>query len=354
MGAKKQSTQWRCHSCGTLLTEENSRYEGVPFCLECESRQYSDFEVNNGSHLALFFTCMKFDVPLLPLLVTNEFEKQKNKWIAYIEILNKANKLWKGDKPTTFNDGETNLFRIFGKNMSEKDFSTFCKLEKQRLESIQGTQRQREVWGERPLWQGLPLTTEIYNELDSAYERMASRYKGVAIDNLMEDNIRRVVKLRVVQDYVQSIGDAVGLDKVQKSIESILSSEQLRKRDEKPVEKLRIDDMVVALEAAGLMENGQLLTYDELVVALRDKFIKSKKYDYSLDVADQVILAQINAMKANADEPSLMGLPEEFTTEDAYGEFEPKETEQERENKRYIGVTKVQKMHVGIKQGDDK
>ena len=90
------------------------------------------------------------------------------------------------------------------------------------------------------------------------------------------------------------------------------------------------------------MESGKLLTYDELVEVLRDKFAKSKKYKYSLDVADQVILDIMNSMRKNADEPTLINLPEEYAAVDEYGEFEPEETEQEKEAKRYAGLTKVQ------------
>lgn len=347
MGVKKQvrktsTTEYYCHSCGTKLTEENSRYEGSPYCLDCESKTYDELRQKNGESLALFFTCLKYDVPLYPLLLSEDLFTADDIWLAYIDLLDKNDKLLIGERAATFSDGETNLFRIFGKNMQAKDFSEFCKREKERLDKLPGTAEQRTKWGERNLWQNFPITTAVYNELDTQYDAMASRYKGVTIDDTMESTIRRVVKLRVVQDYLQSIGDAGSFDKVQKSIDSILASEQLRKKDEKPVEALRLDSMVLALENAGLMQNGDLLTYDELIEVFRDKFVKSPKYKYSLDVADQVILDIMNSMRKNADEPTLINLPEEYAAVDEYGEFEPKETEQEKEAKRYAGLTKVQ------------
>ncbi len=347
MGVKKQvrktsTTEYFCHSCGAKLSEENSRYEGSPYCLDCESKTYNELKQKNGESLALFFTCLKYDVPLYPLIVTDELFTANDVWLAYIDLLNKNNKLFIGERLATFSDGETNLFRIFGKNMQAKDFSEFCKREKERLDRLPGTEEQREKWGTRDLWQSFTVTSEVYKELDTQYDAMISRYKGVTVDETMENNIRRVVKLRVAQDYLQSIGDAGSFDKVQKSIDNILASEQLRKKDEKPVEALRLDSMVLALENAGLMESGKLLTYDELVEVLRDKFAKSKKYKYSLDVADQVILDIMNSMRKNADEPTLINLPEEYAAVDEYGEFETEETEQEKEAKRYAGLTKVQ------------
>ena len=55
----------------------------------------------------------------------------------------------------------------------------------------------------------------------------------------------------------------------------------------------------------------------------------------------QMILDVINSMRANADLPYIQDLPEEFAPVDEYGEFEPEETEREKENKRFLGITKV-------------
>lgn len=330
-----------CTLCGAVLTDENCRYEGAPYCFECESKSFIAFEQTNGAHLALFYNCLRFDVPLHPLLLTEEFTGAADKWAAYLQILDENGKLWISDRPAMFEDGETNIFRIFGKNMSEKDFATFCRYEKERLDKLQGTEIQREMWGVRDLWQNLPLTTEIYNELDRRYETKIARYKGITIDAMLSDTLKKICRLEIAQDYLQSIGDASSFDKVQKSIDSILASEQLRKKDEKPVEGLRLDALVNALEEAGFMESGDLLSYDELLVAMRDHFVKSKKYKYSLDVADQVILDVINSMRANADEAALTELTEEYAAVDEYGEFEAAETAQEKENKRYAGLPKV-------------
>lgn len=331
-----------CHTCKAELTPENSRFEGAMHCIDCESKSFDMLEQQNGAHLALFFNCMKYDVPLFPLLLPEDFDKQSKKWEAYLEILDKNNKLYKNDRLSTFEDGETMLLRIFGKEFSEKDFARFVRSERERIERLIGTEKQREFWGERPLWQNLPMTNDIYNELDRRFEAKKVRYKGITIDEMLVDTLKKLCRLETAQDYLQSIGDASSFDKVQKSINSINEAEQLRKKDEKPVEALRLDSMVLALENAGLMENGDLLTYDELVDVLRDKFVKSKKYNYSLDVADQVILDIMNSMRKNADEPTLINLPEEYAAVDEYGEFEPNETEQEKEAKRYAGLTKVQ------------
>lgn len=329
------------------MTEENCINVESPFCLDCESEVFAELESKNGTSLAFYLACMRFDVPLYPLLISNgkgelnEGIDEKDKWKSYIAFLKKENKLFVNERFTTFNDGETKLLRIFGKEYSEKDFAKYVRFETERLSSLPGTQEQREFWGERPLYQNVPMTTEIYNELDKRYDARMARLKGITIDEQLVDTQIKICKLLLAQDHVLSLGDVAAFDKLQKSIDSILSAEQLRKKDEKPIEEMRIDSLVLALENAGLMEDGELLNYDELVEALRDNLIKSKKYKYSLDVADQVLLDIINSMRANSDLMQVIDLPEELELVDEYGEFEKEETEQEKEAKRYLGLTKV-------------
>ena len=348
---KQESTTivCRCRKCKQELTEDNCRAQELLYCIDCEEETFKDLEQENGTCLAFFLACARFDLPLHPLLLTDEtgklkeeIEKAENKWAAYLDLLDESNKLIAGSRMAGFKDGETYLLRIFGRTLSEKTFGTFVINERRLIANKEGTEEQRNTWGERPLYQNVPMTTEIYNELDRRYEARMARLKGITVDDQLIDTQRKLCKMLLAQDHLLSLGDVAAFDKLQKSIDSIQAAEQLRKKDEKPIEEMRIDALVLALENAGLMENGMLLTYDELVEQLRDKFIKNKKYNYSLDVADQVLLDIINSMRANADLMQLVDLPEELELFDEYGEFEKKETEQEKEAKRYLGLTKVQ------------
>ena len=157
----------------------------------------------------------------------------------------------------------------------------------------------------------------------------------------MQESIIKICKWNAIADYLLETGNYADAQKVQAMVQKEMESEQMRKKDEKPVEALRIDALVSALEEAGFMENGLLLTYDELIEAMRDKHAKSRKYDYSLDVADQVILDIYNSMRANADQEMVSSLPHELKTEDIYGEFLPEESEREIAAKKYAGLTKV-------------
>ena len=281
----KSKTEYICRKCGVEMTEDNCRSQECFYCVECESKAFEELEKANGTSLGLYLSCSRFDVPLYPLLITEkdgslkeEFETAEDKWLAYLDILDREEKLFVNDRMATFTDGETRLLYIFGRKFDKETFANHVVFERERLEKQVGTNEQRERWGTRPLWQNLPMTNEIYNDLDRMFFARKSRYKGVTVDEQLEDTIKKWTTLSLVQDHLRSLGDAAGYDKVQKSIDSMLAAEQLRKKDEKPIEEMRVDSLVLALENAGLMENGELLTYDELVEALRDNFVKSKKY----------------------------------------------------------------------------
>lgn len=342
MGAKSNKTTRECLNCGDIIGEENARHEGAVFCIYCEQEQYEQLREKNGTSLALYLACSRFDVPLHPLILPANFEDEKDKWLTYIELLEENGKFYIGDKVATFQDGETRLLRIFGKNFTEKDFAKYITYETDRLESLEGNERQRQEWGEDDLWNGLRMTTKIYDKLDRLYAQRTAEYRGQDLSEQVKATLRRVCKLMVAQDYLQSKGDAQAFDKIQKSVDSILASEQLRKKDEKPVENFRIDSQLVALERAGFVEGGKFLPFDKMRQAILGYTRRKGKYDYSIDVLDHTIEDIYNTMRANADLYISSELPESLAPNDEYDEFLESPTSEEDENARYAGLTKVQ------------
>lgn len=353
--AIKEQKKYFCHECGCELTDSNSRetansISGRSFlCIDCECNFFARLESVESRYIALFHTAAALDFPLFPLLLDeSDFDTCEEPYLCYINRLTESGDNYKSGKVRGFADGITSLQDLFGKNLSNKDFAARIAYEKSKVAKVCGSKIQREKWGTQPLYTSqnkslgsLPMTQELYNELDRLYEIRANSYKGQTITPQMDDTLIKVAKSNVIYDHLMRQGLVKMALDVQKSIDLLLASEQMRPKDKKPTEEMRIDALVTALEDAGLMENGQLLTYDELVVALRDNFIKSSKYEYSLDVADQMMLDIINSMRQNADLLPIQDLPEEFAPVDEYGEFMPEETEQEKENKRFLGITKV-------------
>lgn len=339
-----------CHRCGAELTEENSReasdahsITGISaFCIDCEQKMFDEIAPANGKMLALFACCMAFDVPCKPLVLDGvDWERQKQSWKYYLQRLTEAGANKRGERVLTFSDGERDIIRIFGKEMTEKSFAKYILYERARVERQEGTPEQRERWGTEPIWRGLDMTTSVYDALDNEYETRLKSFSGQTLTAQQDDTLRKVAKLNVTFSHLMRNGQSKQAAEVQKMVDTMLASEQMRKRDEKPVEAYSYDTQVVALERAGLMEKGKFLDLEGIQKAIFEKFLKSPKYDYSLDVGDQSLRAMYNTMRANADLFIPTDTPEELELEDEYGEFAAEETEEERDNKRFAGMTKI-------------
>lgn len=353
--SKKKTSENRCWKCGVELTDENCRPSAdslsgfAALCVDCEQKVYDHYAQTQGKWCALFTACAAWNVPLKPLLLDGvDLDNDESGWITYINRLSESGQDTKNGKLLGFADGVTTLWGLFGNSLTEKDFAKRIQLEKDKIKKLIGTQKQRERWGTEMLYRSpnpkipaLVMTAEVYNELDRLYENRAQGLKGQTITPQIDFTLQEVAKNTLIYSYQRRYGER-DADKTWKTIDAMLASENLRKKDEKPTEQFRMDALVDALEKAGLMENGDFLSYDELIEVLRDRFAKSKKYDYSFDVADQVILDVLNAMRANADLMQLSELPSEFAVVDEYGEFEPEETEEEKKRKEFAGLTKVQ------------
>lgn len=353
---------YKCHKCGEILTEDNCRpcnksYTNMSFmCVSCESAMFDDLAKIEGRYIALFHICAILDIPIKPIVLEDvDFDKIEQPFITYINLLQEKKLNTKKGKLLGFKDGITDLRGLFGKSLSHSDFVACIENEKKKIAEEEkkkqnqgGTDEQREMWGTGILYKPqdaripmLMMTTEVYDDLDRVYDNRTSSFKGQDLTPQQQSVIIRICKKEIIADHLTRYGATKQAAEIEKSISSLLGDENMRPKDKKPVEELRLDALVLALEEAGLMENGDLLTYDELIKVLQDEFVKSKKYNYSLDVADQVILDIINSMRYNADLPYIQDLPKEFAPVDEYGEFEPEETEREKENKRFLGITKV-------------
>lgn len=341
----KTIQQLRCHRCGVELTEENSREVSSAFsmtgishlCLDCEQKYFDQLKEKAGKHLALFYCCLAFNVPCKPLVIDGSgWETAKEGWIFYVDKLAETGEDRDGDKVLSFFDGVDDIFSIFGSKMSRADFSAHVMYERRRAESLPGTPEQRKKWG-----MGKEYTDEMYNELDRLYNARASSYVGQTITPQMEDTLIKTAKWNYKIDKLVDKGAFKAAKDLQSMVDSVLSAEQMRKKDEKPVEAYSVDTQTVMLERAGVMEKGKFLNLEGVQKALLANFLHAPKYDYSVDAVDQMLACAYKTMRANADLFVPTDMPDTLEVEDEYGEFEEEETEQERENKRFAGLTKI-------------
>ncbi len=334
--------KYYCNTCGKELTEETARIkfdvnEPSANCRECESKYFKKLEQKNGAHLALFACCMAFNVPFTPSLIPakEELVKSSDKWEAYIDILNNRKESEKARKTNFFSD-VTNILLVFGKNLTESDVAKYVAWEKAQLSSKPGTEEQRLFWGESN------YTDEDYDDLDRMYNNFLSSFSSsITLTTQAQDTLVRVCKLRRFGDHALRNGDIKSANDAYKAADALLSSDCLREKDKKPVEEVRPDSFVKYLEDAGLMKDGDLLPYDELMEAFVDKFAKNSKFGYSLDAVDQMILIMKNTQRQNDGQELITGLTSDEAVIDFYGEFAPEETEAEKEAKHFAGLTKV-------------
>ncbi len=343
---------YNCVQCGQILNENNCRrvsecesfFEYSPYCLECENDYFEEIEKINGPSVALFICCASFRVPCYPLILENSFFCSENKWTEYIKLLVQSEKLCdQNGTVLNFFDGENYMKRVFGKEFSETDFGKFVYYEKTRIDALPGSEEQRKKWGVEPLCKGVAMSGEIYNELDRQYTIWINRYKGQTITPQLENTIITVCKRNMISDILVQNGNYAAAQKVQKMVDDLMASEQMRKKDEKPMENYRIDAQINALEKKGLLEEGHFLNFEDTVKALTENFVKTKKYDYTIDVADQMLLDFYNNMRANANLMTSHNLPDDLFTDDIYKEFSETESDEEKKRKLYAGCTPLRK-----------
>lgn len=336
-----------CEMCGEEKDEEffYDRPTGLSrYCIECEEKMYDRISENQGvgAYIGLYATCASLNVPFWPakLPKVQEFLEIEDRWVWYNEAIAEEvhgeNGLVRG-----FFDGETNILRLFGKNLSKTDVAKFIEVTQAHEAERPGTRDQRERWGEDELCEKVPMTDKIYNELDRQYENWCGRYRGQSITPQLADSIVKICKWNMVTEHLVRIGEYMSAQKVQKMVDDLMASEQMRKKDEKPIETMRMDALVNALEREGAMENGLFKSFPEVIEAFFTRFFKKKKYNYSIDAADHMIFDYYNNARINADLPPVSELPSDLRLEDELGEFEPEATDEETRRARYAGLTTV-------------
>lgn len=352
MPRESGQTKITCAFCGETKTSDffaDRAHGKSPYCYDCENEIFDKIEKECGLHLALYACCAAFNVPFLPLIVDKGITEESEKWLYYLDLLSQKGFEEKDGRILTFFDGGTNILKLFGRQLDDKTTASYIEAETARIKNQQGTAEQRARWGEGQLMSKTPFTTEMYNELDARYSARAAEFKGTTLSTQQQDVLIKVTKWNYMIDLLLQSGLYPYAEKLQRMVQAELASECMRKTDEKPVEAMRLDATIDALEKAGLMADEKFLTYDETMEAFYNWCTK-KKYPFSKDAADQMILAMQNAALANADMPVLDDLPEEYRVDDVFGEFEEEETEQERKAKEFAGLAPLSP----AKKGGDK
>lgn len=300
----------------------------MDFTSEQELKQqarYEALEEETSESLAYFYCCISFDVPFDLNAIPKDNPSEK--WLAYLDNL-RLKKLDRDAEGNVFGflDGLTDIIKIFGENLRRGEFSKAVDLEKSARNKKSGTKAQRKKWG--PGSEDKEYTNADYKRMDEIFETLSSRLvSSGGYDTQQEYILRLCSRMSLDMEKCLAAGLVDKAQKLNKMIQENLASENLRKKDEKPVEDLRIDSIVDALEKAGMVKRGKILPLAELQKVLLERLgalggKPSHKYPYTLDAADQMLLFVRNCMAANDGLPEWSDLPENMSfDENVAGEF---------------------------------
>lgn len=293
--------------------------------LEEQIEIFNEFKFNFGQELALFYACIRFDRPYV-----NDFNQLE--WAAYLDKLKKEKMDVCGGDPVGFLDAQTDVEAVLYEGASEKEKWII-------------------TWGVGDAKN--PYTDDDYKRLDKIYFSYTARLMlGGGVDERQEDVLRRCARMSLAADKALAKGDKENVSiaaTLNKMIQDNLSSENLRRKDEKPVEDLRLDSLADYLEKSGLVKGGQILPLHDLQEALLRRLgalggKPSHKYPYTLDAADQMILSIANTMYANDGLPELSELPDNMRfDENVACEFTNEPSPEELEVYEYMGLVRRKK-----------
>lgn len=150
--------------------------------------------------------------------------------------------------------------------------------------------RQRKDWG-------TDYTNEDYAEFDRIFEVLVSDFGGEdAVSAKQQLILRNVARWMKQMNDMTAAGKFDAAKKLSGMIQENLASENLRKKDVRPADVVRLDEITDRLEKAGLLKNGKQCSPDEMFEYF---FGRKPRYPYTADAVDQMILINENRMRQN-------------------------------------------------------
>ena len=305
-----------CAVCGKELSDSNSwrmpdklgiRY--IPYCLSCQQKVFIWLSSCIGYKLAMFFMCAMMNVPYLPNLFGDikTYQGDMGAWVGYIIAVRKSDKE-RGGGRRGFENGVTDLKKAFkAYNTLEIDDDMLSNEDYQ-----SGIKAQLDLWGAGP--KDSPYTPEDYEILNRQYIALTEERPNRNAQ--AELAIIRICKWTLEQEKLIAKKEYSDAQKIGTLIEKEMTSEELRKKDRKADNMIRLDDIILACERAGLLN----LSMDELWTKLAN-YAFHPTFPFTRDATDQMILQIINASRWNEGQTEIDRLPNEFKIKDDLGEF---------------------------------
>ena len=332
MNGVPQETEKRdnvCCCCGKKLDENTGvrmpedKYLGGyhPVCLLCQQKQYAEMSALTSRTYALFYACIRFDVPYDPEIISEVTANHNGVWYEYIKRLQRhedREDSWAGgitDITEAF-DGQFPVLAITGDVMVGN------------MDELPDERRWEIEWGEG-------YTEEEYHHLDNRYLQLTSEWAGMPIPPRTSMSLHDVAKYMLLRDKATRNGGATEAKKYQDMITAIMASEDLKVDRNRANEELRVDKIVKWLESRNAIRDGQLVDRDKLVKILAQEH---GAYETSLDVVDSIIMCILNTMRKNEGLSELDKLPVSAQVTDFKGELLAGQSPEEKRIFKGLGM----------------
>ena len=305
-----------------------------------QQEYYAQLAKKTSESLAYFYCCVKYDVPFARDCVPRD--EGRDKWLSYLDNLHiKKLDASKSGERYGFLDGLTDITKIFGEGLKDGEFTKAVYAEKNAQSAKAGTVRQRKDWG-------TDYTNEDYAEFDRIFEVLVSDFGGEdAVSAKQQLILRNVARWMKQMNDMTAAGKFDAAKKLSGMIQENLASENLRKKDVRPADVVRLDEITDRLEKAGLLKNGKQCSPDEMFEYF---FGRKPRYPYTADAVDQMILINENRMRQNDGMPELSMLPDEMRIHDNLVEFAEEPNDAEKEAYDKLGLIRMPPLKDGAKK----
>lgn len=327
-----------CACCGKKLDESTGvpmpedKYRGGyhPVCLACQQKQYAEMSAMTSRTYALFYACIRFDVPYDPEIVGEVTANPNGVWYEYVKRLVRHE-----EREDSWVGGVTDITEAFGGQFPVLAITGDVMVGN--MDELPDERRWEIEWGEG-------YTEEEYHHLDNRYLQLTSEWAGMPIPPRTSMSLHDVARYMLLRDKAtfvsetadgKKVGGASEAKKYQDMITAIMASEDLKVDRNRASEELRVDKIVKWLEARNAIRDGQLVDRDTLVKILAEEH---GAYQTSLDVVDAMIMCIVNTMRKNEGLPELDRLPITAQVVDFKGELLPEQSQEEKKIFKGLGM----------------
>ncbi len=214
------------------------------------------------------------------------------------------------------------------------------------LSGMDETERWHTIWGDG-------YSESDYKQLDDLYQTMTSQLDATGgIDRQQEDTARTCAMMALEHRKLirKADKDSVAMAKqYDQMIRENLKDSNMRKADILPSAQQKLPAIVNVLkDRLGLKME---MTQDDVWQSFH-KWCNKKKYPFTLDAAEQIVMLILNLIQKNDDLPELSEAPSEMDFESHAAEFEKDISDEENESYDYLGLERGIWHRSARKEGD--